>query len=49
MIAIDMEYEEGDAGDFKPVVRTVDVKQLKAWADNTGSGCWHTTTLRSPG
>ena len=36
VIAIDMEYEEGDAGDFKPVVRTVDVKQLKSMGGQYG-------------
>ena len=36
VIAIDMEYEEGDAGDFKPVVRTVDVKQLKSMGGRYG-------------
>ncbi|MEC1588765.1 glycoside hydrolase family 28 protein [Bacillus sonorensis] len=30
VIAIDMEYEEGDAGEFKPVVRGIEVDELKS-------------------
>lgn len=36
VIAIDMEYEEGDAGDFKPVVRNIDVEQLESMGGQYG-------------
>ncbi|WP_395948243.1 glycoside hydrolase family 28 protein [Bacillus swezeyi] len=36
VIAIDMEYEEGDAGNFKPVVRDIEVDQLKSTGGQYG-------------
>ncbi|MFO6497462.1 MULTISPECIES: glycoside hydrolase family 28 protein [Bacillus] len=36
VIAIDMEYEEGDAGEFKPVVRQIEVDQLKSCGGQYG-------------
>ncbi|WP_414556679.1 glycoside hydrolase family 28 protein [Bacillus swezeyi] len=36
VIAIDMEYEEGDAGNFKPVARDIEVDQLKSTGGQYG-------------